>query len=168
LVVHGRVRGVDDRPRTETRSGGSEGQRSATAGPLASWTSDPIDVQAGKAYSFSADVAGTGGAVVVEQLSATGAVLSSVSELLPAAGDGLFLAVGGTFTTAAAATHVRVKLTVGLMAAPRSTTSGSGKSDRIRFGNRRSAEELTLVRHRLDTPLSGVLYVPAIPPDVVT
>jgi hypothetical protein len=95
-------------------SGGSDGERSVAAGPLGSWTSDPIDVEAGNTYAFSVDVAGTGGAIVVEQLSATGAVLSSATQLLSGAADGLFQTIGGTVTASAGVTQVRVKLAAGL------------------------------------------------------
>jgi hypothetical protein len=100
---------------TSYANGGSDGQHSATAGPLGSWTSDPIDVEAGEAYTFSVDVAGAGSAVVVEQLSASGAVLSSATQLLSTvAGDALFHTVEGTLTAGIGVTQVRVKLTAGL------------------------------------------------------
>jgi hypothetical protein len=75
-----------------------------------SWVSDPIDVQAGTSYAFSADVSGAAATVVVEQLSATGALLASVPLTTVAGPAGLFTTVTGSLTAASGVTQVRVKL----------------------------------------------------------
>jgi len=94
---------------TGTAQGGSDGERSVTAGPTGSWLSDAIDVQPGKSYAFSVDATGAGGSVTIEQLSATGEVLASVP--LPiAASLGVFNTVTGELTVADGVTQVRVRL----------------------------------------------------------
>ena len=60
---------------------------SAKAGPGGSWTSAPISVEPGRTYGLAVDA--TGGAAVVQQLSALGAVVTSgplATALTPAAG----------------------------------------------------------------------------------
>jgi subtilisin family serine protease len=76
---------------------------SANAGPTGSWTSDPIDVVAGGSYDFVAQATGSTGLVVVEQLSAAGVVLGSVS--LPALG-----ALESVVSVAPGAAQVRIVL----------------------------------------------------------
>jgi hypothetical protein len=58
---------------------------SASAGPGGTWTSAPVDVVPGASYDLVASAAGSLGTVVVQQLSAAGIVLASVS--LPALGS---------------------------------------------------------------------------------
>ncbi len=84
---------------TTYAQGGTDGQRSVTAGPGGSWTSDAITVTAGKAYGVTVDT--TGGTVSVVQLNAAGAVLSTLSGVT-------------SFTAAAGVTQVRVTLVSGL------------------------------------------------------
>jgi hypothetical protein len=76
-----------------------DGNRSASASPGGSWTSDAVDVTPGIAYGITADA--TGGTVAIEQLSALGAVLSTVTGTT-------------SFTAGAGVTQVRVKLLGGL------------------------------------------------------
>jgi subtilisin family serine protease len=73
-------------PDAWTASGGgtSYDGSSVTAGATGSWTSEPIDVVAGSSYDVVASTGGGAGLVVVQQLSAAGAVASSLS--LPALG----------------------------------------------------------------------------------
>lgn len=94
---------------TGSAQGGSDGEKSVTAGPTGSWLSDPIDVEAGKSYAFSVDASGAGGSLTIEQLSATGDVIASVP--LPiAASLGVFNTVTGALTVADGVTQVRVRL----------------------------------------------------------
>jgi hypothetical protein len=83
----------------ETSYGGSDGDKSVTAGLGGVWVSDEIEVDAGKTYGLVAAVEGAG-TVAVQQLSATGAVLSTVTSDL--------------VTIAAGVTHVRISLAGGL------------------------------------------------------
>jgi hypothetical protein len=80
---------------TTTYQQGSDGNRSVTAGADAVWTSTPIDVTAGKAYGV--DWVGQGGTVSIQQLSATGTVLSTLGNVT-------------TFQALAGVTQVRVRL----------------------------------------------------------
>jgi hypothetical protein len=78
-----------------------DGNRSASASPGGSWTSDPVTVTPGAAYGLTVDTTG-GGAVSVEQLSSLGLVLSTLNNLT------------GSFTVGAGVTQIRVKLAGGL------------------------------------------------------
>jgi hypothetical protein len=80
---------------TTTYPRSPDGNRSVTASPGATWTSAPIAVSAGKTYGVDALV--QGGTVSVEQLSAAGTVLSTLSGVT-------------TFQALAGVTQVRVKL----------------------------------------------------------
>jgi hypothetical protein len=80
--------------------GGSDGEKSVTAGLTGVWLSDEIAVEAGKTYGLAVDVGGAGGSVSLQQLSATGAVLSTLA--------------GDLITIADGVTHVRVQLSGGL------------------------------------------------------
>jgi len=84
---------------TTTYAQGSDGNRGVTAGPGGSWTSAAIDVDAGKSYGM--DALSQGGTVGIEQLSAAGTVLSTLSGVT-------------TFQALAGATQVRVTLLGGL------------------------------------------------------
>ncbi len=86
---------------TTYASGGSDGDRSVTAGPGGVWTSDPIAVTPGKSYGASV-VAGGGGVLSLEQLSATGLVLGTVQNAT-------------NVQIAADVTAVRIKLVGGLI-----------------------------------------------------
>ncbi len=101
---------------TTYSDGGSDGSKSVTAtGTLSSWTSDPIAVEAGATYGVSVDVAGAGGTLSIEQLSATGALLATVDVLLVSTGDGVFQTVSDAVTIADGVTEVRVKLSGALL-----------------------------------------------------
>ncbi len=80
--------------------GGSDGQKSVTAGLTGVWLSDEIAVDAGKTYGLAVEVGGAGGSVSLQQLSGTGAVLSTLT--------------GDLITIADGVTHVRVRLSGGL------------------------------------------------------
>jgi CARDB protein/zinc carboxypeptidase len=80
---------------TTTYPQSSDGNRSVTAVAGASWTSTAIDVTAGKSYGV--DAVNSGGTVSIEQLSAAGAVLSTLSNVT-------------TFQALTGVTQVRVKL----------------------------------------------------------
>lgn len=99
---------------TRYESGGSDGDRSVSAGPGGSWTSTPIEVEAGKSYGVSVDIAGTSGSLVVEQLSATGQVLGTATQLLSIVNNGVFQSLEDTLVIAEGVTHVRIKLMGGL------------------------------------------------------
>jgi hypothetical protein len=91
----------DRSPDHWSRSGSTSSDgHSASAGSGGSWTSDPVAVQSGQSYELAVDVSGAG-TVVVEQLSAAGALLAS-TPLAP------------TLTTLAGVTQVRIRLTGGL------------------------------------------------------
>lgn len=83
---------------TTYAQGGTHGSRSVTADATGSWTSDAIAVTAGKTYGVAVDV--SGGSIVIEQLSALGAVLATLTNVT-------------SFTVAADVAEVRVKLTGG-------------------------------------------------------
>ncbi|HEV3480232.1 MAG TPA: S8 family serine peptidase [Gaiellaceae bacterium] len=98
---------------TAYSSGGSDGERSVTAGPGGSWTSAPAAVEAGRTYDLSVATSGAAGLVVVEQLSATGVPVGSVS--LPTVGTGgAFETLTSPVTPVADAASVRVVLLGGL------------------------------------------------------
>jgi Subtilase family/CARDB len=97
---------------TSYESGGSDGQRSAGAGPGGSWTSDPISVDPAKAYALAVSASGAVGTVVVQQLSATGTVLSALT--VPTLAGGVFAAVTANVTTLTGASTVRIVLQGGL------------------------------------------------------
>lgn len=94
--------------------GGTDGARSVTAGPLGSWTSAPIAVEPGATYVVSADTAGVGGSIVVEQLSATGQVLSALTQRLGALPLDFFQTVDDAVVVGGDASSVRVRLEGGL------------------------------------------------------
>ncbi|MBD0349329.1 MAG: hypothetical protein ICV59_09265 [Thermoleophilia bacterium] len=98
---------------TSYTAGGSDGERSVTAGTTGAWTSEPIAVEAGKTYGISVDAAGAGGKLVVQQLSAAGVVLASVAEPLSAASG--FANVASTLAPAAGVSAVRIQLAGGLV-----------------------------------------------------
>jgi hypothetical protein len=81
--------------------------QSASAGPGGSWTSAPIEVVAGASYDLLVGATGSAGTVLVEQLSATGAVLGSVS--LPAIGS-----LDAPVSVGAGVAQVRIVLLGGL------------------------------------------------------
>jgi hypothetical protein len=85
---------------TTYEQGGTAGSRSVSAGPTGTWTSDPVAVTPGKSYGLTVDA--VGGTIVVEQLSALGAVLATTQ-----LSQGLFIA-------GADAAQIRVKLAGGL------------------------------------------------------
>jgi hypothetical protein len=90
-------------------SGGSDGERSVAAGAGGTWTSAPIDVVAGATYGTSVDVAGDQGRVLVEQLSATGAVVVTTTQTLSATLGG-FETATGLVKTVDGVVQVRIKL----------------------------------------------------------
>jgi len=75
---------------------------SSKAGPGGSWTSAPISVEPGRTYGLAVDA--TGGAAVVQQLSALGAVVTSGP-------------LAAALTPAAGVTQVRIRLEGGLKGA---------------------------------------------------
>jgi hypothetical protein len=95
---------------TTYSQGGSDGERSASAGPTGSWESDPIAVEAGTEYGFSVDVSGAAGTVTIEQLSAAGTVIASLPLLSAASPVGVFQTLAGALTIVSGATQVRVRL----------------------------------------------------------
>jgi hypothetical protein len=80
----------------------SAGNHYVTAAPGGSWTSDPIAVTPGRSYGVAA--LNRGGTLTVEQLSATGAVLSALNNVT-------------SFKALAGVAQVRVKLLGGLTGA---------------------------------------------------
>jgi subtilisin family serine protease len=88
---------------TASGSGTSYDGDSVAAGPLGSWTSAPIDVVGGTSYDLVVSSGGAAGVVVVQQLSAAGALLGSVS--LPALG-----ALDETLAVDAGTAQVRIVL----------------------------------------------------------
>nr|MDQ4041808.1 hypothetical protein [Actinomycetota bacterium] len=101
---------------TSYSHGGSDGERSVTAGPTGGWASEPVAVEAGRSYGMSVDVAGAGGTLVVEQLSAGGLVLASLSEALRQT-TGSYLTATTSFAAADGVAAVRIRLVGGLGAA---------------------------------------------------
>jgi hypothetical protein len=108
---------------TSYGQGGSDGERSVTAGLGGTWTSDPIVVESGRSYGVSVDVAGAGGTLVVQQLSATGLVLTSLSEVLRQTTGG-FLTATTSFAAADGVAAVRIRVVGGL---------GSATFDNVRL-----------------------------------
>jgi hypothetical protein len=101
---------------TTYAQGGSDGQRSVTAGgPTSSWTSEAIAVDAGGTYGVSVDVMGAGGTLVIEQLSATGELLGTLALVLSVVDDGLFHTVTDTVTIDEDVAEVRVALSGALL-----------------------------------------------------
>jgi hypothetical protein len=94
---------------TSYDSGGSDGAQSVSAGAGGTWTSAPIDVVAGATYGTSVDASGAGGTVLVEQLSATGAVLATTTQTLSGT-LGAFETATGVLTAVQGAVQVRIKL----------------------------------------------------------
>jgi hypothetical protein len=90
--------------------GGSDGEKSVTAGPTGSWLSDAIDVVPGQSYDFSVDATGAGGSVTIEQLSAAGAVVGTLSLPVAASPLGVFNTITGTLTIADGTAQVRIRL----------------------------------------------------------
>jgi hypothetical protein len=97
---------------TSYASGGSDGARSASAGPGGTWTSDPIAVTPGTSYAVAVDVGGSGGTLLVQQLSATGLSLGSSAIALPAATGPLATATGA-LTALPGVAQVRLTLVGG-------------------------------------------------------
>jgi serine protease AprX len=93
---------------TSYDAGGSDGERSVGAALGGSWTSEPVPVDAGTSYELSAQVAGAGGLLAVQQLSAAGTVVAVSTQQLLATPD--FGIAGLTVTAAAGAAQVRVVL----------------------------------------------------------
>jgi subtilisin family serine protease len=91
---------------TSSGSTSYDGQ-SASAGPGGSWTSEPVAVQPGSSYDLTAAVNGSG-TVLVQQLSAAGVLLASVS--VPVVGS----LAGAVLTAAPTATQLRIVLKGGL------------------------------------------------------
>jgi hypothetical protein len=100
---------------TTYAAGGTDGARSVTAGPLGSWTSEPITVAPGAAYGVSASVGGTG-TLLVQQLSAGGEVLGAASFSAGAFGSA-FESLSGTVVAAPGAAQVRIVLLGGIAGA---------------------------------------------------
>jgi hypothetical protein len=113
---------------TSYDSGGSEGQRSASAGPGGSWTSAPIAVDPGAAYDFSVAVNGAAGTVTLQQLSAAGVVVSSLPLPFAATPVGAFANVTAPLTAVTGATQVRIVLAGSL--------SGVARFDDVRLTER--------------------------------
>jgi CARDB len=96
--------------------GGTDGARSVTvAAPPAGWSSAPIPVAAGTAYSIAVKVTHTAASVKVDQLDAAGNVLASTTPPFGTVSSGLigskvFYTRQGSFTAVAGATQVRVVL----------------------------------------------------------
>jgi CARDB len=95
---------------TTYANGGSDGNRSVTADPLGAWTSDAIAVTPGHTYGVAVDATGAGGSIVVQQLSALGTVVTSVTVPLLATPMGVFKTATGSLTVVDGVTQVRVKL----------------------------------------------------------
>jgi hypothetical protein len=95
---------------TSYAEGGSDGERSVTAGPGGAWLSDPISVEAGTSYGFSVAATGAGGTIAVQQLSAAGALLGTATLPIGADPSGLFHTVTGSLTALAGAAEARVSL----------------------------------------------------------
>ena len=96
---------------TTYAQGGTDGDRSVTADLTGAWTSDAIEVVAGRAYGLAADVSG-GGSIAVEQLSSAGLVLGKLAGVT-------------TFVADAGVAKVRVVLAGGL--------TGIATFDRVRL-----------------------------------
>ncbi|MBI2914010.1 MAG: hypothetical protein HYY03_08830, partial [Chloroflexi bacterium] len=99
-----------DEGNTHYKPGGSHGQRRVEAESDGSWTSEPIAVEAGKTYGVSVDVTGASGNLVVEQVTTAGAVVASLTQLLPVSTDGIFQTAETFLTVAPGVTEVRIRL----------------------------------------------------------
>jgi hypothetical protein len=106
-------------------AGGTDGARSVSAGPLGSWTSEPIAVEPRAMYVVAADTAGPGGSVVVEQLSPFGVVVGALSQTIGVLPFGWFQTVDDTVTVGSGVSAVRVRLAGGLL--------GTTTFDDVRF-----------------------------------
>jgi hypothetical protein len=95
---------------TSYEQGGSDGERSVGAGPGGSWTSDPIEVTPGAAYDLEVAVSGATGGVAVDQLSATGQVLRTLTVPVTGLTAGVFGVVTGALTAGTDAVAVRIRL----------------------------------------------------------
>jgi subtilisin family serine protease len=95
---------------TTYEQGGSEGERSASAGPGGSWTSDPVEVTPGASYELEVAVAGAAGGIAVDQLSATGQVLRTVTVPVTGLTAGVFGLVTQTLTVGSDVVAVRIRL----------------------------------------------------------
>ena len=104
---------------TSYGEGGNDGLRSVTAGPGGSWTSDPVVVQAGEKLDLVVASSGAAGTVLVQQLSATGAVLSGLSTPLSATSGGTWRTVEQTITVPVGVTQLRVVLLGGAVGTTR-------------------------------------------------
>ena len=99
--------------------GGTDGARSLAAGPLGVWVSDPIAVVAGTTYGVMADVQGSGGKVIVEQISSTGLVMSALAQVLSAASSVSFATLDDVVAIGPGVSHVRVRLEGNLLGTSR-------------------------------------------------
>jgi hypothetical protein len=100
---------------TGYESGGSDGSRSVSTAPGGAWTSAPVAVEAGRSYSVAVDVSGAGGTLLVEQLSATGVALRTLSVPLGFVPTGTFATALTSVTPAAGVTAVRIRLSGSLL-----------------------------------------------------
>jgi hypothetical protein len=100
---------------TSYAEGGSDGERSVTASPLGSWTSEGISVEPGGSYEVAVDAAGAGGALLVEQYSLTGTLLGTLTVVLSVADDGRFHTVTDVVSIDAGVAEVRLKLSGALL-----------------------------------------------------
>jgi hypothetical protein len=96
-------------------SGGTDGARSLTTGPLGQWVSDPVAIQPGQTYGVMADAAGAGGKVVIEQLGAAGLALSALTRTLTAVADGAFATLDDVVAPGSDVTAIRIRLEGGLI-----------------------------------------------------
>jgi hypothetical protein len=97
---------------TAYESGGSDGMRSVSTQPGASWISDAVPIEAGVAYDASVVTAGAGGTLFVDQLAADGTILASVALLLSP--TSIFTPANVPLTAGVGATQARVVLLGGL------------------------------------------------------
>jgi immune inhibitor A len=104
---------------TSYGEGGSDGSKSVTAGPGGTWASDPVVVQAGEKLDLSVASSGAAGTVLVQQLSATGAVLSSLTTPLAGTSAGTWRTVEQTITVPVGVTQLRVVLLGGALGTTR-------------------------------------------------
>lgn len=100
---------------TDWSEGGTDGVRSLTAGVLGSWVSDTIPVQPGSTYGVMADVSGTGGTVVIEQLSLTGLVVGTLTRVLSGVTSGEFATVDDVIQVPQGVSAIRIRLRGGLL-----------------------------------------------------
>ena len=97
--------------------GGTDGARSLVAGPFGVWISDPIAVESGWTYGVMADVNGTGGKVIVEQLTSAGFVTKALAQVLAVVNDGPFTTLDDVVRVGDGVSYVRVRLEGGLRGA---------------------------------------------------